>query len=125
MIRRPPRSTRTDTLFPYTTLFRSGQPFGAREAGTIGAQSLSSRRRHPAALCTGRARPTAAHHRRRTTVATTGGQTRRLTGKRKSVVAEKSGSVRVDLGGSRLHINKHNKYHNKHKTLQKIKKYNN
>src|SRR3546814_4813253 len=28
MIRRPPRSTRTDTLFPYTTLFRSR--FGAR-----------------------------------------------------------------------------------------------
>src|SRR3546814_2187703 len=35
MIRRPPRSTRTDTLFPYTTLFRSaphcprrgGEPF--------------------------------------------------------------------------------------------------
>src|SRR3546814_3616895 len=26
MIRRPPRSTRTDTLFPYTTLFRSGRP---------------------------------------------------------------------------------------------------
>src|SRR3546814_12653675 len=26
MIRRPPRSTRTDTLFPYTTLFRSGHP---------------------------------------------------------------------------------------------------
>src|SRR3546814_15909570 len=25
MIRRPPRSTRTDTLLPYTTLFRSGQ----------------------------------------------------------------------------------------------------
>src|SRR3546814_11345891 len=25
MIRRPPRSTRTDTLFPYTTLFRSQQ----------------------------------------------------------------------------------------------------
>src|SRR3546814_12607141 len=24
MIRRPPRSTRTDTLFPYTTLFRAG-----------------------------------------------------------------------------------------------------
>src|SRR3546814_2366878 len=30
MIRRPPRSTRTDTLFPYTTLFRSG--YGARRA---------------------------------------------------------------------------------------------
>src|SRR3546814_16851699 len=27
MIRRPPRSTRTDTLFPYTTLFRSRLPF--------------------------------------------------------------------------------------------------
>src|SRR3546814_9377524 len=26
MIRRPPRSTRTDTLFPYTTLFLSGEP---------------------------------------------------------------------------------------------------
>src|SRR3546814_8613664 len=26
MIRRPPRSTRTDTLFPYTTLFRSTAP---------------------------------------------------------------------------------------------------
>src|SRR3546814_6396365 len=26
MIRRPPRSTRTDTLFPYTTLFRSVMP---------------------------------------------------------------------------------------------------
>src|SRR3546814_19719195 len=25
MIRRPPRATRTDTLFPYTTLFRSGR----------------------------------------------------------------------------------------------------
>src|SRR3546814_11547159 len=25
MIRRPPRSTRTDTLFPYTTLFRSNE----------------------------------------------------------------------------------------------------
>src|SRR3546814_2010273 len=28
MIRRPPRSTRTDTLFPYTTLFRSQTPQG-------------------------------------------------------------------------------------------------
>src|SRR3546814_3653695 len=27
MIRRPPRSTRTDTLFPYTTLFRSARSF--------------------------------------------------------------------------------------------------
>src|SRR3546814_16361303 len=28
MLRRPPRSTRTDTLFPYTALFRSGLPRG-------------------------------------------------------------------------------------------------
>src|SRR3546814_20664637 len=28
MIRRPPRSTRTDTLFPYTTLFRSDKALG-------------------------------------------------------------------------------------------------
>src|SRR3546814_1515109 len=33
MIRRPPRSTRTDTLFPYTTLFRSRQPFARRPRG--------------------------------------------------------------------------------------------
>src|SRR3546814_10670895 len=33
MIRRPPRSTRTDTLFPYTTLFRSsGRRFGHQAA---------------------------------------------------------------------------------------------
>src|SRR3546814_1043404 len=32
MIRRPPRSTRTDTLFPYTTLFRSDH---GRRAGGI------------------------------------------------------------------------------------------
>src|SRR3546814_2448957 len=34
MIRRPPRSTRTDTLFPYTTLFRSGAG-GRRDAGDV------------------------------------------------------------------------------------------
>src|SRR3546814_17610837 len=34
MIRRPPRSTRTDTLFPYTTLFRSAeQPFRSLRHG--------------------------------------------------------------------------------------------
>src|SRR3546814_3346644 len=34
MIRRPPRSTRTDTLFPYTTLFRSKLGTGIAIAGT-------------------------------------------------------------------------------------------
>src|SRR3546814_19797335 len=33
MIRRPPRSTRTDTLFPYTTLFRSARLAHAGSAG--------------------------------------------------------------------------------------------
>src|SRR3546814_5053462 len=31
MIRRPPRSTRADTLFPYTTLFRSARPVRVAE----------------------------------------------------------------------------------------------
>src|SRR3546814_20118400 len=38
MIRRPPRSTRTDTLFPYTTLFRStgqGKTWTARRVGSL------------------------------------------------------------------------------------------
>src|SRR3546814_6583266 len=46
MIRRPPRSTRTDTLFPYTTLFRSlGQ---LRQAVGVLAQFLriGPQRRH-------------------------------------------------------------------------------
>src|SRR3546814_11913667 len=33
MIRRPPRSTRTDTLFPYTTLFRSLAEAGHEQVG--------------------------------------------------------------------------------------------
>src|SRR3546814_5473810 len=33
MTRRPPRSTRTDTLFPYTTLFRSLAKFGVEMIG--------------------------------------------------------------------------------------------
>src|SRR3546814_21147599 len=35
MIRRPPRSTRTDTLFPYTTLFRSGNAPEWSEAHSV------------------------------------------------------------------------------------------
>src|SRR3546814_7909204 len=41
MIRRPPRSTRTDTLFPYTTLFRStGWKFGHSKWGLKPAAEL-------------------------------------------------------------------------------------
>src|SRR3546814_9455330 len=39
MIRRPPRSTRTDTLFPYTTLFRST----VQRYGTFKANSMPTR----------------------------------------------------------------------------------
>src|SRR3546814_3829354 len=44
MIRRPPRSTRTDTLFPYTTLFRSlgvSDKIGAPFIGTAKGQTTT------------------------------------------------------------------------------------
>src|SRR3546814_6924799 len=43
MIRRPPRSTRTDTLFPYTTLFRSNAQTRTQAADQQGNAHL-----HPA-----------------------------------------------------------------------------
>src|SRR3546814_14783758 len=46
MTRRPPRSTRTDTLFPYTTLFRSGgDRETARPAGREGKDRRPGTRR--------------------------------------------------------------------------------
>src|SRR3546814_7637307 len=47
MRRRPPRSTRTDTLFPYTTLFRSHPPQGDRRARAAaeGHRAADRRRR--------------------------------------------------------------------------------
>src|SRR3546814_20033674 len=69
MIRRPPRSTRTDTLFPYTTLFRSAQyqmlrpqqPFGpaipiadqCRQAVPTVPQERSNRSTKPALVPSG------------------------------------------------------------------------
>src|SRR3546814_12661023 len=56
MIRRPPRSTRTDTLFPYTTLFRSNFSFGGVNGSRIksgmtnvgiGSKTPQNRRSHP------------------------------------------------------------------------------
>src|SRR3546814_9365914 len=35
MLRRPPRSTRTDTLFPYTTLFRSNKTMTSTNVKTV------------------------------------------------------------------------------------------
>src|SRR3546814_3267314 len=44
MIRRPPRSTRTDTLFPYTTLFRS------RPSGRAILRTPAQPERYPSSL---------------------------------------------------------------------------
>src|SRR3546814_4042441 len=43
MIRRPPRSTRTDTLFPYTTLFRSR----GEQGGQQGERPITEMNRRP------------------------------------------------------------------------------
>src|SRR3546814_13174062 len=40
MIRLPPRSTRTDTLFPYTTLFRSGDDLRINAAANVDASQF-------------------------------------------------------------------------------------
>src|SRR3546814_14012818 len=57
MVRRPPRSTRTDTLFPYTTLFRSRPAVFADRPGMGAGQAVSQAR--PEVLGAG-----AAEHRR-------------------------------------------------------------
>src|SRR3546814_11054923 len=98
MIRRPPRSTRTDTLFPYTTLFRSPPRRSPRRCcnAIALAEQLSWER----------------HFRRSASSART--QADRSAGRgprptrdgplldRKSAVSGKSGSVRVALGGRRI-----------------------
>src|SRR3546814_1993674 len=56
MIRRPPRSTRTDTLFPYTTLFRSAASCKRTSSGNV----------HIAANCADTAKRCARSHRRQT-----------------------------------------------------------
>src|SRR3546814_5297754 len=47
MIRRPPRSTRTDTLFPYTTLFRSERFLGIDDDIREGAADIDAERMRP------------------------------------------------------------------------------
>src|SRR3546814_16630378 len=51
MIRRPPGSTRTDTLFPYTTLFRSDEAEGdgGGPGGVVGAVSVVDEAAEPGA----------------------------------------------------------------------------
>src|SRR3546814_19874826 len=60
MIRRPPRSTRTDTLFPYTTLFRSADCQPARLPG--GGQPARVGGDRPAAPGGAALRPLVAAH---------------------------------------------------------------
>src|SRR3546814_13509118 len=51
MIRRPPRSTRTDTLFPYTTLFRSeGAPERLNDRATLWNEVEAGEKRKDAQL---------------------------------------------------------------------------
>src|SRR3546814_11154159 len=50
MIRRPPRSTRTDTLFPYTTLFRSDPHRAATRTHAVSRLDRHLRHRHGIAL---------------------------------------------------------------------------
>src|SRR3546814_7463207 len=46
MVRRPPRSTRTDTLFPYTTLFRSQAPESLRYERQIAVAPIGHAQQH-------------------------------------------------------------------------------
>src|SRR3546814_13478983 len=132
MIRRPPRSTRTDTLFPYSTLFRSLEaPYtsladlAAVRYWFVPARHLVLDRfdtesrlpwlRAPLLIIHGsddRVVPVS-HGRRLFAIAPEPKRFALLDGERKSVVSGKSVSVRVDLGGSRI-IKKTTKLDNKH-----------
>src|SRR3546814_11352124 len=115
MIRRPPRSTRTDTLFPYTTLFRSEwqDAAEARQADPQeGEEQLAGTgqrdARPPAAAGAACARilvlagpglaGTALRHRMPTRIVTPILLQRQRGSATNSVVAGKSVSVRVGLG---------------------------
>src|SRR3546814_14500384 len=97
MIRRPPRSTRTDTLFPYTTLFRS-------IATTViagAALAILLWPHTPPSSAQGEAPPTPRPVVRATSEPARAPAHAGVTD-RKSVVYGKSVSVRVDLGGRRI-----------------------
>src|SRR3546814_18547611 len=59
MIRRPPRSTRTDTLFPYTTLFRSSASARAGRRRPVRARAPPAAGTGPGSRTTRAAPPTA------------------------------------------------------------------
>src|SRR3546814_19834141 len=120
MIRRPPRSTRTDTLFPYTTLFRSLHDIRERRAGAL-KQRLEVRHGLPQLAVDAAGHELAvddAHLAREDqpipreddgSVGPDG--LRHCTSRdRKSVVEGKRRSVHVDLEGCRIMTKKHTEY---------------
>src|SRR3546814_11658047 len=110
MLRRPPRPTRTDTLFPYTTLFRSAVDHHSVHRNLLaGADQEDIADRHLVERNLNRL--AIAHHARRLGLQSHQALDR-LAGAalgagfeiadRKSVVSGQSVSVRVDLGGRRI-----------------------
>src|SRR3546814_14328708 len=65
MIRRPPRSTRTDTLFPYTTLFRSVDLLLVEYAGSLEQRARTILQAQTKAREAARPRQVAQQHARR------------------------------------------------------------
>src|SRR3546814_19984573 len=130
MKRRPPRSTRTDTLFPYTTRFRSAaarltrraEPRGVLAAGRVSpsapsaeimASARSSMVELGAQMPSGAAQeksprmfpPNVAHPPSATALHNMRAQAndkRRRREERQTGVKGKSGALRVDLGGRRM-----------------------
>src|SRR3546814_14795869 len=120
MRRRPPRSTRTDTLFPYTTLFRSEEATRAAETGQASATSLDEAiaalqartKTTEAELLAASAQVTGAHGKtlaQISSAAATARDDKNATVDRKSDVKGKSVSVRVDVGCRRIIKKKTNK----------------
>src|SRR3546814_7399836 len=97
MIRRPPRSTRTDTLFPYTTLFRSRR---FDQGAARGSRRLSRRQGH-------HRRGTRAHDQRQRARAS--GQLRNL-GRSEEHTSELQSLMRISYAVFCLNKKKRNNY---------------
>src|SRR3546814_20148574 len=116
MIRRPPRSTRTDTLFPYTTLFRSSSPILTSMVRTDGLLVLNFGEDETVSALddltidgAGQLRLTgeAVFTVDTANIAHTGGTVLSHGAlDRKSVVSGKRVSVRIDIGGPRVFTTK-------------------
>src|SRR3546814_14341480 len=113
MLRQPPRSTRTDTLFPYTTLFRSNAQVGLKVGGkSYKIELVAYDDKYQASEAVTAANRLIFEDKVKFIMGPMGGATALaigptvekhgvLTTDRKSVVEGKSVSVRVELGGRR------------------------